>query len=340
MDLLTAAKEFGPIVLLFAFFVWRDWKREERMARRLDAQWDELAKLQRRGNEVMRELCDVLRSRPCLADDDETRDFKPSTHVPRPNSDSDTHRIARSVAGFVLLGVLGALVACGGEIPDPRKVDPPPAAAEVADLRARELAAGVASAEARAAGDVARADYQAKLAAELGKLRAEADGRAAVQAADLARIEAAAAREVQVRAEAATAANDRQRARIIAGAGSALCVAAGGLGAWFGLARVALPLAGAGLLACLTLFAFAEATRVAWLAPVLVGGLVLAAVAWVLVRRRDLALKATADLADAFEGGVRVLEGKARAQAAQIAAGVHGVIERHRKARPAGSDHA
>lgn len=239
-----------------------------------------------------------------------------------------------------LLAIAAVLLLVACDAPDKRHDPPaPPAAAEVADLRARELAAGVEAAEARAAGDVPRADYHARLAVELGKLRAEADARAAAQAADLARIEAATAREAQVRAEAATAANDRQRARWVAGLGSALCVAAGGLGAWFGLARVALPIAGAGLLACLTLLAFAEATRAAWLAPVLVGGLVLAAVAWVLVRRRDAALKATADLADAFEGGVRVLEGKARAKAAQVAAGVHDAIAKHRKARPAGSEH-
>jgi hypothetical protein len=337
MDLLTAAKEFGPIVLLFAFFVWRDWKREERMAKRLDIQWEQLAALQRRGNEVLRDLCNVLRARPCLSEE-ETRAFQPhddTPHIPRPGSDSDTHR--RAVGALLMFGLLGLLASCN-DAPPARVPTPPPAAAEVADLRARELAAGVEAATARAAGDLPRADYQTRLAAELGKLRAEADARAAVQAADLARIEAAAQREAQARAEAATAANDRQRARIISGAGLALCVAAGGLGAWFGLARLALPLAGAGALACLTLFAFAEATRVAWLAPVLVGGLVLAAVAWVLVRRRDAALRAGADLVDAVEGGSGVLVAKARAQVAQVKAGVHALIQTHRQARPAASD--
>jgi hypothetical protein len=242
----------------------------------------------------------------------------------------------RCLLGLVVL----VLVGCG-DVPPDRTPAPPPAAAEVADLRARELAAGIEAAQARAAGDAPRADYHARLAAELGKLRTEADDRAAAQAADMARIEAAAQRDAQTRAEAATLANDRQRARIIAGAGSALCVAAGALGAWFGLARVALPLACAGLLACLTLFAYAEATRVAWLAPVLVGGVVLSAVAWILLRRRDAALRATADMADAIEGGARVLEGKARARAAQVKAGVHAALDRHRKARPAEtSEHA
>lgn len=338
MDLLTAAKEFGPIVLLFAFFVWRDWKREERMAKRLDLQWEQLATLQRRGNEVLRDLCNVLRSRPCLADD-ETRAFEPHPQrVPRPGSDSDSHR--RTVGGglVLLVGLLGLLVAC--DTPEKRSTPPPPpAAAEVADLRARELGAGVEAANARASGDVARADYHTRLAAELGKLRAEADARAAAQVADMARIEAAAAREAQIRAEAATAANDRQRARWVAGLGSALCVAAGGLGGWFGLGRIALPVAGAGLAACLTLFAFAEATRAAWLAPVLIGAVLLAGVAWLLIRRRDDAIRATADLADAFESDVRVLEGKARAKAAQVAAGVHRLVQSHRKRRPAGTEH-
>lgn len=234
--------------------------------------------------------------------------------------------------------VLGGLSSCQREDPAPA-VDPP-AAAEVRELRDQEVAAGLAAAQARAAGDAPRADYHARLAAELGKLRSEADARAAAQAADLARIKDAAQREVQRRAEAATAASDRQRARWVAGLGSALCVAAGGLGAWFGLARVALPIAGAGLLASLALFAFAEATRVAWLAPVLVGAAALAAVTWVLVRRRDAALLATADLADAFEGGARVMEGKARAKIAQVAAGVHGQVQRHRRSREPVSDHA
>jgi hypothetical protein len=337
MDLLTAAKEFGPIVLLFAFFVWRDWKREERMAKRLDMQWEQLANLHRRGNEVLRDLCDVLRSRPCLADE-ESRAFEPHPHrVPRPGSDSDSNR--RAVGAALLVGLLGLLVACG-DVPDKRRDPPaPPAAAEVADLRARETSAGIEAAEARAAGDTARADYHARLAAELGKLRLEADARTAAQAADMARIEAAVAREAQVRAEAATAANDRQRARWVAGLGSALCVAAGGLGAWFGLGRLALPIAGAGLAACLTLYAFAEATRAAWLGPAIIGAALLAGVAWLLIRRRDDAIRATADLADAFESDVRVLEGKARARAAQVAAGVHRLVQSHRKRRPAGPDH-
>jgi hypothetical protein len=337
MEFLSQLKEFGPWVLLVAFLVWRDWQRETRAEKRSDRQWDELAKLQRKSNEVLVQLTDVLRARPCLADGAHELEPHAAPSVPHPATDSTRYPLSVVRGLLLLLGLLALLACVGcGDVPPDRSTPAPPAAAEVADLRAQEIEAGTAAARALAAGDTAQASYQSRLAAELGKLRAAADERARVQAAEIAAMQAAADRDAQARQDAATRAADTRRARIVAGVGSALCVAAGALGVWFGLARLAVPLAGVGVLACMSLFAFAEATRGAWLAPVLIGAALLGGVAWVLVRRRDAALQATATLGDAFETGVRVLEAKARAKTAQVRAGVHTLIERHRKppARP------
>lgn len=116
------------------------------------------------------------------------------------------------------------LAGCSDPPADHRQPEPP-AAAEVADLRARELAAGVAAAEARAAGDTPRADYHARLAAELGQLRAEADARAATQAAELTRIEADARADAIARAEREQQVRDRRWSLIGLAACAALLVA-------------------------------------------------------------------------------------------------------------------
>lgn len=337
MDFVALFKDFGPWVMLVGFLVWRDWQRETRMSRRIDLQWDELAKLQRKSNEILRDLTDVLRARPCLADDATVSRPHDLPQVPRVRTES--HRAA-AVAGLIF--VAGLLILAGCDEPAPRPDLPaPPAAAEAADLRTQELAAGIKAAQAAAAGDQLMAEHQTRLAAELGKLRAAADDRARVQAAEIAAMRHAADRAARADAEAVQAAVDRRRAWIIAGVGSALCVAAGGLGAWFGLARIAIPAAIAGLLACATLCAFAEATRAAWLAPVAIGALLLAVVAWLLISRRDQALAATASLADTIEQGWRPAAAKAAAKAAQVRAGVHALIKtRPRPAAPTGSDHA
>jgi hypothetical protein len=35
--LLTLLREFGPLLGLILFFVWRDWKREDKLAQRIEA---------------------------------------------------------------------------------------------------------------------------------------------------------------------------------------------------------------------------------------------------------------------------------------------------------------
>jgi hypothetical protein len=131
----------------------------------------------------------------------------------------------------------------------------------------------------------------------------------------------------QRQAQEAELAAWRRWARWIAGLGLPLCAAAAALGAWFGLARIAVPIAGAAAVACVALVAYAEALGwAAWLVPGL-GLLALLAVAVVLLRRRDGALVATARLADAIEGRVVVATDKLQARAAQELAGVHRLVQ-------------
>jgi len=44
-ELLTAAQSFGPYIVGFGFFIWRDWKREERMESRMKQRDDKLEQL-------------------------------------------------------------------------------------------------------------------------------------------------------------------------------------------------------------------------------------------------------------------------------------------------------
>jgi ABC-type nickel/cobalt efflux system permease component RcnA len=86
----------------------------------------------------------------------------------------------------------------------------PPAEAEVAELRRQELLAANAAAQATASGDSRTAQASARLAAELGRIRSDAELRAAEQQAALDRRVAAAERQAAAdrEAERQTAARD------------------------------------------------------------------------------------------------------------------------------------
>lgn len=196
-----------------------------------------------------------------------------------------------------------ALLACAGcwfaatpasrEDPVPAQVEAErlrateaPAAAEVRDLRAQELAAQTAAAAALAAGKTDQAVYQQRLGEELGRLRAAAEEREQTQrqqmetlAADADRRAVAGRAEMDRRSEAAQQAADTRAAderrladRRWAGWGLALAVAAG-----IALRLLGLPaLVSGGIPAtvgagCLTLAAWSS---VPWLATAL--GVVLA----------------------------------------------------------------
>jgi len=40
-DALTPVKQFGPFFLAVVFFLWRDWRREDRLSHRIDVLEDE-----------------------------------------------------------------------------------------------------------------------------------------------------------------------------------------------------------------------------------------------------------------------------------------------------------
>ena len=168
----------------------------------------------------------------------------------------------------------------------------PPAATEVRDLRAQELAAQTAAAQATAAGKIDQAEYQRRLGEELGRLRTAAEQREQSQRQQMEALAAEADQravaeraEMDRRAEAAQKAADAHQAderrladRRWAGWGLALAVAAGIALRLLGLPAFVsggIPVAvGAG---CLTLAAWSS---VPWLATalgiVLAGGLVIA----------------------------------------------------------------
>lgn len=115
--------------------------------------------------------------------------------------DADRAEIIRGaliVAAMVLL--CWAMTGCGPSEPPPRQ-EPTPAEDQAAHLRAivppaedaaadlyrREVAAGLAAADAVAAGDGITADRHRQLAAEIGRLRAAAEQQAREQRAELDR---------------------------------------------------------------------------------------------------------------------------------------------------------
>lgn len=195
--------------------------------------------------------------------------------------------------GAVLLSTCSAPEPAARTEPVPAQIEAerlrttiPPAAAEVRDLRAQELAAQTTAAAASAAGRTAEATYQRRLGEELGRLRADAEAREREQRQQIAALAADADRraagertEMDRRAEAAQQAADvrqvqaeRERDRRWAGWGLALAVVAGVALRLLGLPGVlslGLPMAvGAG---CLILAAW---SAVPWLATVF--GIVLA----------------------------------------------------------------
>jgi hypothetical protein len=66
------AKEFGPWVVLCGFLVWQSWRREQRMAKRLDHVEDQirehLVRVIEKNTMTMAQVLAALRDRPCLVD--------------------------------------------------------------------------------------------------------------------------------------------------------------------------------------------------------------------------------------------------------------------------------
>lgn len=118
--------------------------------------------------------------------------------------------------------------------------------------------------------------------------------------------------------------------RLIAGLGIPVALAIGALGAWFGLGRIALPIAGALVVACVGLLAFGEALPWLRLAGPIVAVLALLGVGVVIIVRQRRALGATARLGDALEAGIGVAEAKVAAKGAQVAAGVWKAVQQAR----------
>ena len=197
------------------------------------------------------------------------------------------------ILSLVLLAGCGSPPPAPREEPVPAAVEAarlraldPPAASEVRDLRAQEVAAETAAAQASAAGKPEQADSQRQLGEALGRLRAAADVREREQRRQLADLASEADRravleqtELDRRAAAAQTAADvrhaaaqRESDRRWAGWGLGLAVAAGVALHLLGLPTLmssGIPAAvGAG---CLTLAAW---SAVPWLATVL--GVVLA----------------------------------------------------------------
>jgi hypothetical protein len=122
--------------------------------------------------------------------------------------------------------------------------------------------------------------------------------------------------------------------RLVSALGIPIALAAGALGAWFGLGRIALPIAGALVVFCVALLAFGEALPWLRIAGPILGGVVLIGVAVALIVRQRRALAETARLGDVLEAGtqdrVRILEAKARAKIAQIDAGAWQAVQKAR----------
>lgn len=74
-ELLELIKAYGPWIGLCLFFIWQSWLRENKLADKLDNadkyQRDTLAGLVRENTQAMTGLREVLKLRPCLAEDEE-----------------------------------------------------------------------------------------------------------------------------------------------------------------------------------------------------------------------------------------------------------------------------
>jgi len=118
--------------------------------------------------------------------------------------------------------------------------------------------------------------------------------------------------------------------RLVSALGIPIALAAGALGAWFGLGRVVLPVAGALVVFCVALLAFGEALPWLRIAGPILGGITLVGVAVALIVRQRRALAATARLGDALESGLGIKEAKLEAKASQIAAGAWQAVQKAR----------
>jgi hypothetical protein len=156
---------------------------------------------------------------------------------------------------------------------------------------------------------------------------ADAEGALASARADLIQAKAAAR-------EAETAAW-RKWSRWIAGLAIPLALAAGALGVYFGAGRVAVPIAGAVVLAAVALLLYAESLPLLdRFGPWFVLGIAVAAllgVAVLIIARRGAALRSTAVLAQRFREGFHDLGALAIAQADQKRAGVHRMMKAARE---------
>jgi predicted small lipoprotein YifL len=237
-------------------------------------------------------------------------------------------RCAEITAAGIVLACLGLLAACGDQPPPRPPVEPPPAAKEVQTLREQELDAEKRAAEATAAGDQQAANYNRRLADELAKVREKWQRIEGEQREQMAKDQTEIEQRAQKLAQAQQLADDIRRARIVAAIGLALCAVAAALGAWSGLGRLALPIAGAAALGCLTLAGFAESMRSAWFLPVILGGLAIAVVALVRIARGDRALIDTAKLADALETKATLAVQKAKTFSSELDDRGHGVAEK------------
>jgi hypothetical protein len=90
------AKEFGPWVVLCGFLVWQSWRREQRMAKRLDHVEDQirehLVRVIKKNTTTMTQVLAALRSRPCLVEPDDEH------HPSIPSEQPATDRTSRARA--------------------------------------------------------------------------------------------------------------------------------------------------------------------------------------------------------------------------------------------------
>lgn len=79
IELLELSKSVGPVIALLIFFIWRDYRREQTMTKRIqdieDYQKGRLEQLVVESNQVMGKvaeandkLANALENRPCLKD--------------------------------------------------------------------------------------------------------------------------------------------------------------------------------------------------------------------------------------------------------------------------------
>ena len=76
-DAMSLLRQFGPFFLAVVFFLWRDWKREDRLSNRLDQLEDEqrevilplvkdCSSVITRNSAVMEQLISTVKELPCV----------------------------------------------------------------------------------------------------------------------------------------------------------------------------------------------------------------------------------------------------------------------------------